>query len=71
MQNRLPVLILHQRAGADKWRFRAIRETGFLNRYSFLQKGDFKMSVDYKCRQIYNDVIHDVTKTEETCVFHL
>lgn len=23
------------------------------------------MSVDYKCRQIYNDVIHDVTKTEE------
>ena len=24
------------------------------------------MSVDYKCRQIYNDVIHDVTKTEET-----
>ena len=22
------------------------------------------MSVDYKCRQIYNDVIHDVTKTK-------
>ena len=23
------------------------------------------MSVDYKCRQIYNDVIHEVTKSEE------
>lgn len=23
------------------------------------------MSVDYKCSQIYNEVIHDVTKSEE------